>query len=76
MYPVSATETDLVIWAKESFWTIVTPRSDDETETEDARYHESLGNVAPAEVYLGRAEQVHAERDRIKRMTIAACSIA
>jgi putative transposase len=36
-----------------------------------ARYHESLGNVTLADVYLGRAEQIRAERDRLKRMTIA-----
>jgi RNA-directed DNA polymerase len=33
--------------------------------------HESLDNVTPADVYLGRAEEILAERDRIKRMTIA-----
>jgi hypothetical protein len=37
LYPVSTTETDRVISAKEMFWSIVTPRSDDETETDDAR---------------------------------------
>jgi RNA-directed DNA polymerase len=36
-----------------------------------ARYHESLNNVTPADVYLGRAAEILAERDRIKRMTIA-----
>ncbi len=36
-----------------------------------AGHHESLGNMPPADVYLGRAEQIRAERDRIKRMTIA-----
>ncbi len=35
-----------------------------------ARYHESLNNVTPADVYLGRAAQIIAERQRIKRMTI------
>ena len=36
-----------------------------------ARYHESLDNVMPADVYLGRAAEIIAERQRIKRMTIA-----
>ena len=36
-----------------------------------ARYHESLGNLTPAEVYFGRAETVLLERERIKRQTIA-----
>jgi putative transposase len=33
--------------------------------------HESLNNVTPADVYLGRAVEIIAERQRIKRMTIA-----
>ncbi len=36
-----------------------------------ARYHESLGNLTPADVYFGRAEAVLLERERIKRQTIA-----
>ncbi|MFZ0605045.1 MAG: integrase core domain-containing protein, partial [Roseiarcus sp.] len=36
-----------------------------------ARYHESLGNLTPADVYLGRAEAILLERERIKRQTIA-----
>jgi putative transposase len=36
-----------------------------------ARYHESLDNVTPADVYLGRAENIIAERNRIKRNTLA-----
>ena len=43
-----------------------------------ARYHESLDNLTPADVYFGRAEAVLLERERIKRQTIAepfACSI-
>ena len=34
------------------------------------RYHESLGNVTPADAYFGRAKQIHAERARIMRQTI------
>jgi RNA-directed DNA polymerase len=36
-----------------------------------ARYHESLDNLTPADVYFGRAEAILAERECIKRMTIA-----
>ena len=36
-----------------------------------ARYHESLDNLTPADVYFGRAEAVLLERKRIKRQTIA-----
>ena len=36
-----------------------------------ARYHESLGNLMPANVYFGRAETILLERERIKRQTIA-----
>jgi putative transposase len=35
------------------------------------RYHESLNNLTPADVYFGRAETILAERERIKRTTIA-----
>jgi len=35
------------------------------------RYHESLDNLTPADVYFGRAETILAERLRIKRVTIA-----
>ncbi len=35
------------------------------------RYHESLDNLTPADVYFGRAETILAERERIKRQTIA-----
>jgi transposase InsO family protein len=34
------------------------------------RYHESLGNLTPADVYFGRAETILLERERIKRQTI------
>jgi putative transposase len=36
-----------------------------------ARYHESLDNLTPADVYFGRAESILLERERIKRQTIA-----
>ena len=35
-----------------------------------ARYHESLDNLTPADVYHGRANAILAERDRIKQRTI------
>ena len=34
------------------------------------RYHESLDNVTPADVYFGRQRDVLTERDRIKRRTM------
>ena len=40
------------------------------------RYHESLGNLTPADVYFGRAETILLERERIKRQTIAKPSLA
>ena len=36
-----------------------------------ARYHESLDNLTPADVFFGRAEAILLERERIKRQTIA-----
>jgi putative transposase len=36
-----------------------------------ARYHVSLDNLTPADLYFGRAEAVLLERERIKRETIA-----
>ena len=36
-----------------------------------ARYHESLHNLTPADVYFGRGETILIERERIKRQTIA-----
>ena len=40
------------------------------------RYHESLNNLTPAEVYFGRGQIILLERERIKRQTLryAACS--
>jgi putative transposase len=35
------------------------------------RYHESLSNLTPADVYFGRGEAILRERGRIKRQTIA-----
>lgn len=34
------------------------------------RYHQSLSNVTPADVYFGRAETTIKQRERIKRRTI------
>jgi hypothetical protein len=34
------------------------------------RYHESLSNLTPADVYFGRAQKILLERERIKRDTI------
>ena len=34
------------------------------------RYHESLNNVTPADVYFGRAQTIIEQRERIKRKTI------
>ena len=36
----------------------------------DRRYHESLQNLTPADVYVGRGQTVLLERERIKRDTI------
>jgi putative transposase len=35
-----------------------------------ARYHESLGNVTPADAYFGRAAAILRERAHIKRQTL------
>jgi len=35
-----------------------------------ARYHESLGNLTPADVYFGRGQTILIEREKIKRQTI------
>ena len=34
------------------------------------RYHESIGNLTPADVYTGRGQTILLERERIKRKTI------
>lgn len=34
------------------------------------RYHESLGNLTPADVTFGRAEQILKQREEIKRKTL------
>ena len=34
------------------------------------RYHESLGNLTPADVYFGRAEKILKQREEIKRKTM------
>jgi hypothetical protein len=34
------------------------------------RYHESLNNLTPADVYFGHGQAILLERERIKRQTI------
>jgi putative transposase len=34
------------------------------------RYHESLDNVTPADVYFGRKEQILKQREKIKQQTL------
>lgn len=36
------------------------------------RYHESLDNLTPADVFFGRDKEVRARREKIKRDTLAA----
>jgi hypothetical protein len=40
-------------------------------DADHVRYHESINNLTPADVYFGRAETILEERQRIKRKTIA-----
>ena len=35
------------------------------------RYHESINNLTPADVYFGRGHTILLQRERIKRQTIA-----
>ena len=35
------------------------------------RYHESIANLTPADVYFGRGQRILLQRKRIKRQTIA-----
>ena len=39
------------------------------------RYHESLNNLTPADVYFGRGQTILLERERIKRRTIQHCRL-
>lgn len=41
----------------------------------NARYHESLNNVTPADVYFGRDKGNLRERDKIKKLTIRQCRV-
>ena len=34
------------------------------------RYHESLGNLTPADVHFGRGEQILKQREEVKRKTM------
>ena len=34
------------------------------------RYHESIGNLTPADVYFGRDQQILKQREEIKRKTM------
>ncbi len=37
----------------------------------DRRYHESLDNVTPADVYFGREKEVLEKRNKLKEQTLA-----
>jgi hypothetical protein len=53
---------------KGGFLAIVAQGSEDETEI--PRYHESLQNLTPADVYFGRGQTILLQRESIKRDTI------
>jgi len=36
----------------------------------NVRYHESLGNLTPADVYIGRTREIQTQREMIKRQTL------
>ena len=36
------------------------------------RYHESIGNLRPVDVYKGRAEEILSRREELKRQTLRA----
>ena len=40
------------------------------------RYHESIDNLTPADVYFGRGQTILLERERIKRQTIQTPTLA
>ena len=40
------------------------------------RYHESIANLTPADVYFGRGQTILLERERIKRQTIQNATLA
>jgi putative transposase len=42
------------------------------TATNHQRYHESLGNVTPADVHFARAKEVQSRREEINRRTLDA----
>jgi len=41
----------------------------------DRRYHESIGNLTPGDVYFGRGQTILIETETIKRQTIANCRL-
>ena len=41
-----------------------------QTQGKIERYHESLDNCTPADVYYGRHHRVLSERDKIKKLTM------
>ena len=51
-------------------WELETAIRDFVAYYKDERYHESLDNTAPSDVYYGRHHQVLSERKRIKRLTM------